>query len=682
MDTRARTRIQSILIFTIFCLTFTFGEPGAVTVIVPDDQPTIQQGIDAASAGDTVAVRPGTYCGTLNKNLDFGGKDIVLRNSDSVLEVVIDCEEDGRGFYFHSAETPAAEVHGITVRHGSPGYNEPGGAILLENRASPTIVDCCFDSSAAYRGGGISCDSFAAPAFIDCSVTDNAATTWSGGGGIYCVTQAWPSFTGCTVSGNTIDAGGSGAGGLIYGGGKVFDGCTFTGNHSPLIGGGLFVMGGGEDFTIRNCEFSDNSASNNGGFKISRCTAFIENCTISGNIASLSAGGGGFLRATPVMTDCVITGNAASSEDFQDGGGGLVFYDSTPILTRCVIADNESSTIGGGIELDHDSAGFFTDCVIENNTAHRGGGVHNRWDGIHYFYSCEIRNNSAVSSGFSGGNGGGFYGSRGSEFHLTNCLVTGNTASGNGARGGAFYLEDSSPELMNCTLTGNTAFSFFGDPLGGAFYCDESDPYITNCILWSDEPDEIFSTGSLAPTVHYSDIEGGWLGFGNIDEDPLFADPGSGDYHLAALSPCIDSGTDSGAPADDFEGDPRPSGGGWDMGADEYVCDLSVVLSGYPSIIEPSQTLSFTAAAVNECEDPHSFDEAEMVIAGPASLAKMLYDGASITVPAGHEVSAPVNLYVPPTAPAGIYTITVTIYRTFMWSVPIASDSFGLEVLE
>ncbi|MEE3193985.1 MAG: hypothetical protein VX289_05625, partial [Candidatus Poribacteria bacterium] len=48
----------------------------AATVSVPEEQPTIQAGIEATVDGDTVLVSSGTYTGTGNVNLDFKGKAI------------------------------------------------------------------------------------------------------------------------------------------------------------------------------------------------------------------------------------------------------------------------------------------------------------------------------------------------------------------------------------------------------------------------------------------------------------------------------------------------------------------------------------------------------------------------------------------------------------------------------
>jgi predicted outer membrane repeat protein len=139
------------------------------------------------------------------------------------------------------------------------------------------------------------------------------------------------------------------------------------------------------------------------------------------------------------------------------------------------------------------------------------------------------------------------------------------------------YNHGMSPTVTNCTFSGNSATE-----LGGGMYNNVSSPTVTNCILWGDTPSgsEIHNSESSSPVVTYSDIQGGYAGTGNINADPIFVDPDGldndvgtedDDMHLKSGSPCIDAGTSIGAPSTDFEGDLRPQGAGYDMGADEYV---------------------------------------------------------------------------------------------------------------
>ena len=56
----------------------------------------------------------------------------------------------------------------------------------------------------------------------------------------------------------------------------------------------------------------------------------------------------------------------------------------------------------------------------------------------------------------------------------------------------------------------------------------------------------------------------------NVAGDPKFVNAAHDNYHLSAGSAAIDQGTDLGIPID-FDGDPRPTGMGFDIGFDEYV---------------------------------------------------------------------------------------------------------------
>jgi len=117
-------------------------------------------------------------------------------------------------------------------------------------------------------------------------------------------------------------------------------------------------------------------------------------------------------------------------------------------------------------------------------------------------------------------------------------LITGFTIQ-NGfiGTGGGMYLYSSDPILTHVTISNNTANNG-----GGGMYLNYANPIMTNSIIWDNSPQSIY-TSSGTPLITYSDIEGGWEGEGNIDDNPQFTNPDNGDYTLQAGSPCIDSGT-------------------------------------------------------------------------------------------------------------------------------------------
>ncbi len=179
--------------------------------------------------------------------------------------------------------------------------------------------------------------------------------------------------------------------------------------------------------------------------------------------------------------------------------------------------------------------------------------------------------NCTIAGNVNADMGAGMFLNDGSNPTLVNCSFSGNSAS---MIGGGMYNENSSPILINCTFTVNSATYF-----GGGIYCAGGSLELTNCILWGDTPDEIF-TFNNTPVITYSDIQGDWVGEGNIDADPLFADPDNGDYHLKSqagrwepssqawliddvTSPCIDAG-DPGTP---IGLEPLPNGDIINMGA-------------------------------------------------------------------------------------------------------------------
>jgi len=134
--------------------------------------------------------------------------------------------------------------------------------------------------------------------------------------------------------------------------------------------------------------------------------------------------------------------------------------------------------------------------------------------------------------------------------------------------GGGIYASNFQPGTVfaNNTIADNTNV---GGSVGGmvAFYLDTT---AENNIFWNNNGEDLFEADSNF-VISYSLISNYQGVNGNFYADPLFVAPANDDYHLSANSPCIDSGTNTNAPATDIEGTLRPQGSAVDVGAYEYI---------------------------------------------------------------------------------------------------------------
>ena len=193
----------------------------------------IQEGIVAASDGDTVVVLPGLYL----ENLNYLGKAIRVRSDadgdplthDPVpAATVVDGQAAASVVVFDQGEGAGAVLEGFTLTNG--GGSRYGGGVRCQG-ASPTITGNVIVGNVANEvngpideggfGGGVYCE-YGAPTITGNTISDNEAVAQGKsrgqGGGIYC-RDASPS-----ISGNVLER-----------------------NHATWVGSGIYVYGGVRD---------------------------------------------------------------------------------------------------------------------------------------------------------------------------------------------------------------------------------------------------------------------------------------------------------------------------------------------------------------------------------------------------------------------------------------------------
>lgn len=267
----------------------------------------------------------------------------------------------------------------------------------------------------------------------------------------------------------------------------VFDGFTITrgSNASPGGGGVLFQYGG----TLQNCIVVSNTTSANGGGIYAAASGsqigVISNCTIAQN--SAVANGGIYMVSGGLLINSRVVSNTAS---VSCGGVGITL---DGLVMNSVIGYNlaTNSGLGGGVWLNQ--GGTLRNCLIVSNGANKGGGVYFVY-GSGVVQNCTIVNNWATNAagGGEGGGGGVYYQTgAGSTGTVVNSIVYNNWAPG--TAGSNWSVQYKGRMSYSCTA-----------------------------------PTNMLMTG-FAPE-------------GNIENDPLFVQPATGDFRLRKGSPSINTG--------------------------------------------------------------------------------------------------------------------------------------------
>ena len=256
--------------------------------LVPSQYSTIQAGINAAGAGDTVIVAPGTYY----ENINFNGKDItvVSTNPDDpniVASTIIDANGSGSAVTFENGEGPDAVITGFTITGGGDG----------------TKVGCCM-----YYGSGIYC-SYASPTITRNVISGNIGLNdpdgfyYTCGGGIACLSSN------AIIARNVIK------------------------ENEAFFGGGIYIWDVrdiGTNPTITNNIINGNEATYGAGIYVDRADTTITNNLICDN-SSIEWSGGieSFGAVHIIITNNILWANLPTQiEDFFGDGTLSVTYNN------------------------------------------------------------------------------------------------------------------------------------------------------------------------------------------------------------------------------------------------------------------------------------------------------------------------------------------------------------------
>lgn len=371
------------------------------------------------------------------------------------------------------------------------------------------------------------------------------------------------------VNGDAAGLGGYRAGSLTYdAGGGVYakSPATFRDNvlmqHHAEYGGGTF-WDCGDSVRLYDNRFISNTAALDGGGALLTTYA-----TLNGNhfLANHAGDDGGGILLGAYM-DSIFERNTFESNTAVNRGGGLFLYYSYAVFNGNTVISNSAASDGGGIYLYFGDISLQGNEVISNSASDAGGGLYLRSDDVHLSDNLVMENRA--------NSGGGLY-LESSDAVLTNTLVAENRADKSGS---GLYIQTGSPRLLHTTVARNWGGDGTGIFVNGWVF---DTPTLSNTIIVSHTAGISVTSGQtmLEATLWGAGVWANgtdWGGEGtvitgttNLWGDPAFVAPNAGDYHIRPESAALDAGIDAGV-LYDIDGDARPFGDGYDVGADEWV---------------------------------------------------------------------------------------------------------------
>lgn len=596
---------------------------------------TIQAAVDAAAAGDEVRVAAGVYAGVGVRNgmtqSVFLAKALTIAGGyttgdwqtpdPAAYATVIQAQGLGRGLVI-SGTRATTTIRGLRFTAGDAGEGYFGGGVYA---ISATVVfsNNWVYGNAAGVGAGLYLEECPGAVLAHNRIYANAAA--EEGGGVALWASNGTALRGNQVYSNTAGGLGGGAslmasddlllaGNAFYrnvsdgdGGGLAISagmGITLEenqvyANHAEGSGGGVAGVGG--VFTLARNRVYDNTAAGPGG-GILLTGAFSSALTgnqVYGNTAGdcgggvhLSAGAGALLDSNRIYDNAAFDGGGlclifnegvrlTAGEVYANraagNGGGAFVSDIGPALDGNRVYSNTAAAAGGGLYLEMivDGATLTANQVYSNTAGAEGGGI-----GAVAADALVLARNRIWGNVADGAGGGGLYLVNSADSVLINNVVNANrisgaapgaglaldytprlrmahtTISGNhGGAGSALFVtdgrNDGSPPAASVSLT-NTIFA---DAATG-IHVTTGNRVDLNGVLWYATPITV-TQGATATVTMARQFTG----------SPAFGPDG---YHLTRLSAAIDRGLAAGV-TDDVDGEPRPQGAGYDLGADEYA---------------------------------------------------------------------------------------------------------------